>query len=96
MKIVPICDKLVVKRLTPEETTAGGIIIPDQARDQPREGRVLAIGEGRLLPDGTRARPQISEGDRVIFSNYAGTEIEFDGTEFLILSENDILGVLDK
>jgi chaperonin GroES len=95
MKIVPICDKLVVKRLTPDEMTNGGIIIPDQAREKPCEGRVLSIGEGRLLDDGTRARPQISEGDRVIFSSYAGTEIEFDGSELLILSEHDILGVLE-
>lgn len=94
MKIVPLCDKVVVKRLSPEEITAGGIYLPDQARRKPYEGRVLSVGEGRLLSDGTRSPTQVSEGDRVLFNGYGGTEIQFQGEEYLILNEHDILAVL--
>jgi chaperonin GroES len=95
MKFVPLGDKIVVKRLEAEETTAGGIVLPSTAREKPQQGRVLSIGDGRLLADGTRSAPQVSEGNRVLFSSYAGTEIKLDGEEVLIMSENDILAIVE-
>ncbi len=94
MRIEPLGDKVVVKRTEAEETTAGGIVLPDSAREKPQEGRVLSVGNGRLLQDGSRSEPQVNEGDRVIFSSYAGTEIDFDGGQLLIMSESDIFAVL--
>ena len=78
MKVVPLGDKLVVKRMESAEKTAGGILLPDAARDQPQQGRVLSVGDGRLLPDGTRAPLEVNEGDRVVFSNYSGAEVTID------------------
>lgn len=95
MRIVPLGDKVVIKRLDAEEVTAGGIVLPDTARDKPQEGRVLSVGDGRLLPDGSRAQHQVSEGDRVLLSSYAGTEVVVDDQELLIMGETDILAVLD-
>lgn len=95
MKVEPLGDKVVLKRLEAEETTAGGIVLPDSAQERPQEARVLSVGGGRLLEDGTRAEPQVQEGDRVLFASYAGTDIEVDGEELLILSESEILAVLD-
>jgi chaperonin GroES len=94
MKVVPIGANVVVKRLTAEEKTTGGIVLPDAAREKPRQGRVLSVGDGRLLPDGNRVRHQVSEGDRVLFSSYAGTEVEVNGEDLLIMSEDDILAVV--
>lgn len=94
MKLIPLGDKLVVKRLPAEETTAGGIVLPDSAQAKPQEGRVLAIGDGCLLPDGSRAQPQLSEGDRVIFSSYGGSEVEINGEPLMIMSEDDILAIV--
>ena len=93
MKIVPLIDKVVVKRTEPEETTAGGIVLPDAARERPAEGRVVSIGPGRTAKDGRLVQLQVSEGDRVLFSSHAGMEVEVDGDEFLILNEGDILTV---
>ncbi|HRX79625.1 MAG TPA: co-chaperone GroES [Pirellulaceae bacterium] len=95
MKVVPLGDKVVVKRLEAEATTAGGIVLPDSAKEKPQQGRVLSVGDGKLLPDGNRAGHQVSEGDRVLFSAWSGTEVEVDGDELLIMSEEDILAVLD-
>ena len=95
MRIEPLGDKIVVKRTEAEETTAGGIVLPDSAREKPQEGRVLSVGNGRLLQDGSRSEPQVSEGDRVLFSSYAGTEIDVDGDSLLIMSESDILAVFE-
>jgi chaperonin GroES len=95
MKVVPLGDKVVVKRLEAEERTAGGIVLPDVARERPRQGRVLAVGDGIVCKDGRRVQCQVHEGDRVIFSPWAGTEIQVDGEELLILREEDILAVLD-
>lgn len=95
MKVVPLGDKIVVKRLEAEETTAGGIVLPDSAKEKPAQGRVLSVGDGKLLPDGERADHQVSEGDRVLFSSWSGTEVEVDGEELLIMSEEDVLAVLD-
>ena len=94
MKIVPIGDKVVVKRLESEGKTSGGIVLPDSAKDKPAEGRVLSVGQGRLLANGERSAPQIAEGDRVIFSSWSGTEIKIDGSELLIMSEDEILAVV--
>ena len=94
MKIVPLGDKVVVKRLAAEEMTAGGIVLPDTAKEKPLQGRVLSVGDGRLLPDGTRAQHQVKEGDRVLFVSYAGTEVDVDSAELLIMSEDEILAVV--
>jgi len=95
MRVVPLGDQVVVKRLTAEEKTAGGIVLPDSAREKPREGRVLSVGDGRLAEDGRRVELQVNEGDRVLFNNYAGTEIKVEGEELLIMRESDILAVLE-
>lgn len=94
MKIVPLGENVVIQRLTAEEKSAGGIVLPEAAREKPREGRVLSVGDGRLLANGARAEPQVSEGDRVVFSSYAGSEVVVDGEDLLIMSENEILAVL--
>ena len=94
MTLTPLGDKVVVQRTEAEEATAGGIVLPDSAREKPAEGRVLSVGDGRLTKDGTRAALQVHDGDRVLFASYAGTEIEVDGQTLLILSESDILAVL--
>ena len=93
--IRPINDKLVVKRLEAQEKTAGGIILPDAAKEKPKEGKVVAVGEGKLLDNGKRAELQVKTDDRVIFSSYAGTEIKVDGEKYLILDESDVLAVVE-
>ena len=92
--IKPINDKVLVKRLEAESKTAGGIVLPDNAKEKPKEGTIIAIGNGRLLKSGERAAFQVAVGDRVIFSSYAGTEIKVGGEEFLILGEDDVLAVV--
>jgi len=94
MKVVPLGEKVVVKRLEAEEVTTGGIALPDTAKEKPKQGRVLSVGDGRLLGDGTRAPNQLSEGDRVVFAAYAGTEVVVDGEELLIMSEEEILAIM--
>jgi chaperonin GroES len=94
-KIKPLGQNVLLRRLEAEEKTKGGIILPDTAKEKPKEGEVLAIGEGELDKNGKRKDFQVKKGDRVIFSSYAGTEIKLDGGEFLILSEDDILGVVE-
>jgi chaperonin GroES len=95
MRVVPIGDRVVIKRLAAEETTSGGIFLPDAARQKPRQGRVLSVGDGRLLADGTRVSHQVREGDRVLFSSYAGTEVDIDGEDLLLMSEEDILAIVE-
>jgi chaperonin GroES len=95
MKVTPLGDKVVIKRLQAEDKSAGGIVLPDSAKDVPQQGRVLSVGDGRLLPNGIRLRPQVNEGDRIVFSSYAGSEVNVDGDEMLILREEDILAVVD-
>jgi chaperonin GroES len=94
MKLVPLGDKVIVKRMEAEERTSGGILLPDMAHDKPQQGRVLSVGDGQLLADGTRVRHQVSEGDRILFGRYAGTEVQVGGDELLIMSETDILAVV--
>ena len=93
-EIKPINDKVLVKRLEAESKTAGGIVLPDNAKEKPREGKVIALGSGRVGKDGKRIDFQVKEGDRVIFSSYAGTEVKVSGDEFLILGEDDILAIV--
>ncbi|MDP7017412.1 MAG: co-chaperone GroES [Pirellulaceae bacterium] len=95
MKVEPLGDKVVIRRAEADEITAGGIVLPDAAREKPQQGRVLSVGDGRLLPDGSRAEHQVSEGDRVLFTAWSGAEVIVDDEELLILSEDDILAVLD-
>ena len=94
MKVEPIGANVVVKRIEAEGVTVGGIVLPDTAKEKPRQGRVLSVGDGRMLPDGKRAAHQISEGDRIIFGSYAGTEVMVDGEDLLIMSEDEILAVV--
>jgi chaperonin GroES len=94
MKVVPLGDKLVVKRVDSAERTSGGIMLPDAARNKPQQGRVLSIGDGKLLPDGRRAAHEVQEGDRVVFSSYAGSEVSIDDEELLILSADDVLAIV--
>ena len=94
MKVVPLGDNVMVKRVETDGVTAGGIVLPDTAKERPQQGRVLSVGDGRLLPDGNRVSHQVSEGDRVLFGRYAGTEITINGQEVLILSEADILAIV--
>ncbi len=95
MRVEPLGDKVVVKRLEPEEKTAGGILLPDSAKDKPTEGRILSVGQGKIGENGQRIKLQVADGDRVIFSSWAGTEISIDGEEVLILAESDILAVVE-
>lgn len=94
MKVVPLNDKVLIKRLEAEERTSGGILLPSTAQEKPRQGEVLAVGEGRRLESGNRAAVAVKAGDRVLFSSYAGTEIKIDGQEYLLMNEDDILAVV--
>jgi chaperonin GroES len=95
MKVVPLGDKVAVKPLEADETTAGGIVLPDSARERPQQGRVLSVGDGRLLADGTRVSHQVSEGDRILFSRYSGAEVLVDDEEVLIMKEDEILAIFE-
>ena len=95
MKVVPLNDKLVVKRLEADDKTAGGILLPDTAKEKPRQGKVLSVGDGKLLENGKRAAFQVKEGDKVLFTSYGGNEVNIDGEELLIMSEDDILAVVE-
>ena len=94
MKIRPLNDRILVKRLAEETTTKGGIIIPDSAKEKPAEGEVIAIGPGRLNDKGDRVAIDLKEGDRVLFSKYGGTDVKIEGEDYLIMREDDILGVI--
>ena len=95
LNIRPLGDKVIVKRVEAEEKTAGGIVLPDSAKEKPKRGVVLAVGNGRLLDDGTRSDMQVKKNDKVLFTSYAGTEIKVSGEEYMIMDEGDILGVID-
>ena len=95
MNVVPLGDKVVVKRVEAEAVTAGGIVLPDAAQEKPQQGRVLSIGDGILLADGTRQPPEVSEGDRILFESFGGTEIQVADKDLLIMSVNSIIAVLD-
>lgn len=89
----PLADRVVLKPVTAEEKTKGGIVLPDTAKDKPQEGEVVAVGPGRILDNGTKVAPEVKVGDRVIYSKYSGTEVKVDGEEYLIVREGDILAV---
>jgi chaperonin GroES len=96
MKIRPLQDRVIVKRVKEEEKTKGGIIIPDTAKEKPIEGEVIAAGNGKVLEDGSVRKLDVKKGDRILFGKYSGTEVKIDGEEHLILREDDILGVIEK
>jgi len=95
MKVKPLGEKVLVKRLEAEAKTKGGIVLPETAKEKPKRGKVIAVGEGKVLEDGGRSQLQVKKGDEVIFTSYAGTEIKIDGEEFMIMDENDILAVVE-
>ena len=96
MKIRPLHDRIIVKRLEEEEKTKGGIIIPDSAKEKPMEGKVIAVGNGKKTEEGKIVKMDVKAGDKVLFSKYAGTEVKIDGVEHLIMREDDILGIIEK
>jgi chaperonin GroES len=96
MKIRPLNDRVLVLRIDEEEKTSGGIIIPDTAREKPQEGKIVAVGPGKLDENGKRIPLEVKTGDRVLFGKYAGTEIKIDGVEHVIMREDDILGIVEK
>ena len=95
MKIRPLNDRVLVLRIGEEEKTAGGIIIPDTAKEKPQEGKVIAVGSGKLNENGERVPLEVKKGDRVLFSKYGGSDIKIDGVEHLIMREEDILGIVE-
>ena len=95
MELRPLHDRVVIKRLEEGETKRGGIIIPDTAKEKPQQGSVIAVGNGKLLETGERMAPEVKAGDRILFGKYSGSEIKLDGDEYLILKEDEILGVLE-
>jgi len=95
MKTKPLGEKILVKRFEAEEKTVGGILLPDAAKEKPKEGKIIALGDGKLLDSGKRAKFQVKKGDKVVFTSYAGTEIDIDGEEYLLMSEDDILAIIE-
>ena len=96
MKVVPLHDRIVVSRIESEEKTKGGIIIPDTAKEKPQEGRIIAVGPGKLDKDGKRIPPGVKAGDRVLFTKWAGTEFKLNDRDYMIMKEDDILGVIES
>lgn len=95
MKLRPLQDRILVQRVEEETTTKGGIIIPDTAKEKPAEGKVVAVGNGKLGDDGKRIALEVKKGDRILFGKYAGTEVKIEGDEYLIMREDDVLGIID-
>lgn len=96
IRLQPMGDRIVVERQQSEETTAGGIVLPDSAKEKPARGTVVAIGSGKLLDDGSRATSQLKQGDQVLFSSYAGETVEIDDIEYLLMREDDVLAVIER
>ena len=95
MKIRPLQDRVIVKRLAEEEKTKGGIFIPDTAKEKPQEGKVVAVGKGKVADDGKLIKLDVQKGDRILFSKYAGTEVKIEDEDHLIMREDDILGIIE-
>ena len=95
MKIRPLADKVLVQRLEAETTTAGGIVLPDAAKEKPQRGKIVSVGEGKTLDDGSVQKLSVKKGETVLFTSYAGTEIKIDGKEYLIMDESGILAVIE-
>jgi len=96
MKIRPLADRVLVERLEAETKTAGGIVIPDAAKEKPQRGRIVGVGPGKVLDDGEVQKMQVKKGDMVLFTSYAGTEVKVSGKEYLIMSESDIMAIIEK
>ena len=96
MKIRPLADKVLVQRLEAETKTTGGIVLPDTAKEKPQRGKIVSVGKGKVLDDGTLKKMQVKKGDMVLFTSYAGTEVKVDGKEYLIMDESDIMAVIEK
>ncbi len=96
MKIRPLADKVLVQRLEAQTKTTGGIVLPDSAKEKPQRGKIISVGDGKVLDDGTVQKLQVKKGDKVLFTSYAGTEVKIDGKEYLIMSESDIMAVIEK
>src|SRR5436189_794264 len=94
--IRPLGDRVLLQRVEAEEKTAGGILLPDTAKEKPKEGKVIAVGDGRVLDNGERSKFSVKKGDRILFTSYAGTEVKVGGQEYLIMREEDILGVIEE
>jgi chaperonin GroES len=94
MKVIPLNDKILVERVEAEEKTAGGIVLPDTAKEKPKLGKILEMGDGKTLDNGKRATFQVKKGDKVLFTSYAGSEVTVDGKEYLIMTEDDILAIV--
>lgn len=94
MNVKPLGEKLLIKRVEAEGKTAGGIVLPDTAKEKPTEGKVVALGDGKLLKNGERVKFQVTIGDRVVFNSYGGTEVKIDGEEYLLISEDDVLAII--
>ncbi len=95
MKIRPLADKVIVQRLEAESVTAGGIVLPESAKEKPQRGKVISVGDGRLLDDGSRSKMQLKKNDEVLFTSYAGTEIKISGKDYLIMNESDVMAVIE-
>lgn len=95
MKIRPLADKVIVQRVEAEGKTAGGIVLPDSAKEKPQRGKVIAVGDGKMLDDGTRAAVSVKKGQEVLFTSYAGTEVKIDGKEYMIMDESDIMAIIE-
>lgn len=94
MKIRPLADKVLVQRLEAESVTAGGIVLPESAKERPQRGKVVSVGDGKMLDDGTRAKMGVKKGDEVLFTSYAGTDVKIDGKEYLVMDENGIMAII--
>lgn len=95
MKVRPLADKVLVQRIEAENKTAGGIVLPDTAKEKPQRGKIVSVGTGKVLDDGTVRKMQVKKGDMVLFTSYAGTDVKIDGKEYLIMSESDIMAVIE-
>ena len=95
MKLRPLQDRILVQRVAEEEKTKGGIIIPDTAKEKPAEGKIVSVGKGKLDENGKRIAPEVKKGDRILFGKYSGTEVKVEGQEYLIMREEDVLGIID-
>jgi chaperonin GroES len=95
MKLRPLQDRILVQRVEEEEKTKGGIIIPDTAKEKPAEGKIVSVGKGKLDENGKRIAPEVKKGDRILFGKYSGTEVKVEGNEYLIMREEDVLGIIE-
>ncbi len=95
MKIRPLGDKVIVQRMEAEEVTAGGIVLPESAKEKPQRGKIVSVGQGRLLKDGGRSKMQVKKGDHVLFTSYAGSEVKMGAKEYMVMEESDIMAIIE-